>query len=178
MPDATAAAEPPLDPLVEWSVDQGLRVGPYSSGSQAGAIPNSGVLVRPRMINPARSSRVASSLVTVETLPDSDREPSVNGVPARSITRSLSRYGTPANRPGRRPSRPAARASASSYVVEMTALRVGLSASIRSIAASTNSTAVTSPARTRSACAVASIRESSLVSLFTAPPGCRHVVTR
>ena len=28
IPDATAAAEPPLDPPVEWSVFQGLRAGP------------------------------------------------------------------------------------------------------------------------------------------------------
>ena len=28
MPDATAAAEPPLEPPVEWSGLQGLRVGP------------------------------------------------------------------------------------------------------------------------------------------------------
>ena len=40
MPDATAAAEPPLDPLVERPVSHGLRAGPNSTGSQAGAIPN------------------------------------------------------------------------------------------------------------------------------------------
>ena len=28
IPDATAAAEPPLEPPVEWSRFQGLRVGP------------------------------------------------------------------------------------------------------------------------------------------------------
>ena len=28
IPAATAAAEPPLDPPVEWSVSQGLRAGP------------------------------------------------------------------------------------------------------------------------------------------------------
>src|ERR1700748_2228185 len=41
MPDATAAADPPLDPLVERPVSHGFRVGPNSAGSQAGAIPNS-----------------------------------------------------------------------------------------------------------------------------------------
>jgi hypothetical protein len=45
MPDATAAAEPPLDPLVDSCGSHGLRTGPNSTGSQAGAIPNSGVLV-------------------------------------------------------------------------------------------------------------------------------------
>src|SRR6516225_10656493 len=41
IPDATAAAEPPLDPLVESCGFHGLRAGPKSAGSQAGAIPNS-----------------------------------------------------------------------------------------------------------------------------------------
>src|SRR6478736_8618334 len=50
MLDATAAAEPPLDPLVDSCGSHGLRTGPNSTGSQAGAIPNSGVLVLPRMI--------------------------------------------------------------------------------------------------------------------------------
>ena len=52
MPDATAAAEPPLEPLVEYAVSHGLRVGPCSTGSHAGAIPNSGVFVLPA--SPAR----------------------------------------------------------------------------------------------------------------------------
>ena len=46
-PGATAAADPPLDPLVERSRSHGLRVGPNSTGSQAGAMPNSGVFVLP-----------------------------------------------------------------------------------------------------------------------------------
>ena len=61
MPDATAAAEPPLDPLVDSCGSHGLRTGPNSTGSQAGAIPNSGVLVLPRMTRPARRRRTTSS---------------------------------------------------------------------------------------------------------------------
>src|SRR5215472_14902880 len=55
-PAATAAAEPPLDPPVEWPRFQGLRVGPYASGSVVGSVPSSGVLVRPRMMSPAAFS--------------------------------------------------------------------------------------------------------------------------
>ena len=53
MPDATAAAEPPLEPPVLCSVFQGLRVGPKQCGSVVGRMPNSGVLVLPRMTRPA-----------------------------------------------------------------------------------------------------------------------------
>src|ERR1700745_638612 len=45
MPDATAAAEPPLDPLVERPVFHGLRVGPNSTGSPGGALPEPGGVV-------------------------------------------------------------------------------------------------------------------------------------
>src|SRR5204863_335134 len=45
--DATAAAEPPLDPPTMRSVFHGLRVGPNVSGSVVGESPNSGVLVLP-----------------------------------------------------------------------------------------------------------------------------------
>src|SRR5690242_10146668 len=99
MPDATAAADPPLDPLVERSRSQGLRVGPNRAGSQAGAIPNSGVLVLPRTTRPARRRRTLSSWSTVETLPARTRDPSVTRTPAISQARSFSRNGTPAKGP-------------------------------------------------------------------------------
>ena len=54
MPDATAAAVPPLDPPELCSVFQGLRVGPKACGSVVGRMPNSGVFVLPRMTRPAR----------------------------------------------------------------------------------------------------------------------------
>src|SRR5262245_20906720 len=51
---ATAAPEPPLEPPDDRVGSQGLRVGPWATGSVVGAIPNSGVLVLPRTISPAR----------------------------------------------------------------------------------------------------------------------------
>ena len=53
MPDATAAAEPPEEPPVEWSVFHGLRDGPKRRGSVVGRIPSSGVFVLPQMTKPA-----------------------------------------------------------------------------------------------------------------------------
>src|SRR5689334_6773258 len=61
IPDATAAADPPLDPLVERCVSHGLRAGPNSTGSHAGARPNSGVLVLPSITRPALRKRTTSS---------------------------------------------------------------------------------------------------------------------
>src|SRR5215470_5155354 len=52
--DATAAAVPPLEPPVVFVVSHGLRLGPNRAGSLVGKIPNSGVLVLPTMIRPAR----------------------------------------------------------------------------------------------------------------------------
>jgi len=59
MPAATAAAEPPLDPPVEWPVFQGLAVGPYASGSVVMVRPNSGVFVRPKFTKPSSANIVA-----------------------------------------------------------------------------------------------------------------------
>ena len=42
IPLATAAAEPPEEPPVVWSVFHGFRVGPYESGSVVIVVPNSG----------------------------------------------------------------------------------------------------------------------------------------
>src|SRR5262245_2394471 len=52
-PAATAAAEPPLEPPVEWSRFHGLWLAPYASGSVVTERPSSGVLVFPRQIRPA-----------------------------------------------------------------------------------------------------------------------------
>ena len=53
IPDATAAAEPPEEPPVEWPVFHGLRVGPKRWGSVVGRIPSSGVFVLPQITKPA-----------------------------------------------------------------------------------------------------------------------------
>src|ERR1700728_2664263 len=56
---ATAAQEPPLDPAGVRVTSQGLRVGPQASGSVVGTEPNSGELVRPRLMKPAALMRRA-----------------------------------------------------------------------------------------------------------------------
>ena len=53
MPDATAAAEPPEEPPVEWPVFHGFHDAPKRRGSVVGKIPSSGVFVLPQMTNPA-----------------------------------------------------------------------------------------------------------------------------
>src|SRR5512147_1111131 len=50
---ATAAAEPPLEPLEVRPRFQGFRVGPNSSGSVTWVTPSSGVLGLPKMTSPA-----------------------------------------------------------------------------------------------------------------------------
>src|SRR5687768_7070048 len=67
MRDATAEAEPPLDPPTMRSVFHGLRVAPNVSGSVVGDKPNSGVFVLPAKMNPARRNRAVSSLSEGET---------------------------------------------------------------------------------------------------------------
>ena len=53
MPEATAAADPPLEPPVECPAFHGLLVAPYASGSVVGRIPSSGVFVFPTNTKPA-----------------------------------------------------------------------------------------------------------------------------
>ena len=157
-PAATAAPEPPLEPLVDRLTSQGLRAGPNSTGSQVGAIPNSGQFALPTITRPARRSRTTSSESNDEALSRRNTEPSVNLVPLASATRSLSRYGTPANGP----LTPAfTRAAASSNIGVTTAFSCGFSRSIRPIAHSTSSAAVTSPRRTSSAWPLASSAATS-----------------
>jgi len=53
IPDATAAADPPLEPPGERVTSQGFFVGPYASASLVAVSPNSGVAVLPRNTSPA-----------------------------------------------------------------------------------------------------------------------------
>jgi hypothetical protein len=62
IPDATAAAEPPLEPPVERPVSQGFRAAPYAAGSVVGRIPSSGVFVLPMKTKPASRKRRASQV--------------------------------------------------------------------------------------------------------------------
>src|SRR5664280_2390691 len=59
MPAATAEPAPPLDPPEVWPVFQGLRVTPNRSFSVTVIDPNSGVLVRPVRMKPARTNASA-----------------------------------------------------------------------------------------------------------------------
>ncbi len=79
--------------------------------------------------------------------------------PSTSATRSFSSIGTPASGPAAAAAWPSAR----SNIGVTTALSVGLSASMRSIAASTSSDAVTSPRATNSACAIPSNSARSVI---------------
>ncbi len=60
MPDATAAPAPPLDPPGVCDGFHGLRVAPNRSFSVTVIEPNSGVLVRPVRMNPARRKASAT----------------------------------------------------------------------------------------------------------------------
>ena len=53
IPDATAAAAPPLDPPGVRVVSHGLWVGPHAIGSVVGTLPSSGLFVRPAITSPA-----------------------------------------------------------------------------------------------------------------------------
>ncbi len=79
IPAATAAAEPPEDPPGLWSVSQGFRVAPYSSGSVMPFAPNSGVLVLPKTTSPASSQRWTTAAVSGARTSVSDREPAAVG---------------------------------------------------------------------------------------------------
>src|SRR5258708_35190065 len=62
MPEATAAAEPPLEPPGVRLTSQGLRVGPNASGSVTGPLASSGRFVFPMKMNPAARSLLAREL--------------------------------------------------------------------------------------------------------------------
>ena len=66
MPDATADAEPPLDPPGVRVRSQGLRVAPNARGSVVAPLDSSGTFVLPTITNPAHSNRCVSSVVRVE----------------------------------------------------------------------------------------------------------------
>lgn len=82
IPQATAAAEPPLEPPALCSRLHGLRVGPNSRGSVELANPSSGVLVLPKMTSPARFSRAVISLSWSSTK-------SLNSAPPKVVTAPL-----------------------------------------------------------------------------------------
>src|SRR6266516_2868196 len=82
MPDATAAAAPPLEPPALNSRFHGLRVGPNNFGSAEGERPNFEVLVLPRMTRPARFMRATISLSWLATASRKNAEPADVTAPA------------------------------------------------------------------------------------------------
>ena len=152
MPEATAAAAPPLEPPGVCCGFHGLRVAPNRLFSVTVIDPNSGVLVRPVRMNPARRKARATGSVSVLSPGRAPSEPKVTGWPATG-SRSLMGSGTPAN--GGRSSTPAAMRSpralasarASSSLRQITALSSGLRASTRAREASSTSSGLTSMVR-------------------------------
>ena len=65
IPDATAVPAPPLEPPEVWAGFHGLRVAPNRLFSVTVIDPNSGVLVRPVRMKPARRKASATGSVTV-----------------------------------------------------------------------------------------------------------------
>ena len=169
-PAATAAADPPLEPPGERSRSHGLWVGPKAIGSVVGRMPSSGVFVRPRITSPAARWRPTSvvSMGARQPARASAITPFVHRSPSVRAQRSFTRNGTPRNGPSGSAA-DAAASRARSKVSVTTALSAGLPASIRSIAASTSSAGVASPACTSAACAVASSQRVSSAIELTAP---------
>ncbi len=139
MPAATAAADPPEDPPVECSGFHGLRLGPKATGSVVMVPPNSGVFVRPRVINPAARNDWYRYESAVARTSASLRAwlPSEVGSPAISHPRSFTRNGTPRNGPSG--IAPAASARAASNRSWITALIVGSWRCTLAMASSTSS---------------------------------------
>ncbi len=87
---ATIAAEPPDEPPGERSGRQGLIVAPPKAGSVVGASPNSLVLVRPTITNPARRMRATAALSLAATgCLAKNFDPRVVGWPAQSAMSCL-----------------------------------------------------------------------------------------
>src|SRR5882724_10180353 len=98
MPLASAAPAPPLDPPALFVVSAGFRVMPYTLLYVCEPMPNSGTLVLPMGITPARRSSATSGESVVATRPLKIGEPDVHGSPAAS-SRSLNAHGRPCSGP-------------------------------------------------------------------------------
>jgi len=75
IPEATAAAAPPLDPPGVWSTSHGLRVAPYRLFSVTVTEPNSGVLVLPVRMKPARTRASATGALVSSGRSDAPGDP-------------------------------------------------------------------------------------------------------
>jgi hypothetical protein len=64
MPEATAAAAPPLEPPGVCSVFQGFSAAPYACDSVVGRMPSSGTFVLPIVTKPASRKRAPRKVST------------------------------------------------------------------------------------------------------------------
>ena len=94
MPEAIAAASPPLEPPGVRSKSHELLVRPYRRLSVSHAISSSGVFVTPRMMAPALRKRWTRGASLVATAPARSRVPDSILIPATSIE-LLMLIGTP-----------------------------------------------------------------------------------
>src|SRR6516165_6497445 len=165
MPVATAAAAPPLDPpQVRWRF-QGLIVSPYSSLSVNQRQENSGALVRPITIAPARRRLAIDGLSSTATRLAKAATPFVVAQPFWSVL-ILVVTGTPCNAPTGLPrassrSARSASSSASSESVSTTAFTAGLTDARRARQAATASLLETRRVRIACASLTVSQRQSS-----------------
>src|SRR5690242_13039592 len=101
-PDATDAADPPLEPPGVRSSAHGFFTGPNAEFSFDEPIANSSQLVLPTITAPAASSRCTTVASYGGTKCSSMRDEAVVGIP-RTQMLSLSATGTPASGPSGRP---------------------------------------------------------------------------
>src|SRR6266446_1384905 len=101
MPEATAAAAPPLDPPAVRSVFQGLRVAPHARVSVESVAPHSGTVLCASVIRPAARNFAATYEVDCATIFASLNgfHPQLNGSPSIVWSRSFIRNGTPRKTP-------------------------------------------------------------------------------
>ena len=150
MPEATAAADPPLEPPGTRPVFHGLRGLGRVACCEVIPQPNSWERVTPTITAPAARSRRTSSASTSDTRPARTSEPWSPVAPATSNS-SLTPTGTPCSGPRETPRRNSvvrARASATAWVAvtQAKALKVPSRHSIRSSAAASTSLGSVSPA--------------------------------
>ena len=143
-PEATAAPEPPDDPPGVRSVFHGFLVTPHSGLSVKLSYANSGVVVLPTMIAPARARRRTMSASSPGTQCSYIFEPRVVVLPAVGVT-SLIATGSPCMGPSAAPDAAAssasrARARASSANTKQKQLSLGFSSSMRARQFSISST--------------------------------------
>src|SRR5688572_2763065 len=146
MRDATAAAEPPLDPPGVRVTSHGFFDGPNAEFSVDNPMANSSRLVLPTMTAPAASRRSTTVALYGGTKPCRILDEAVVGTPAVHML-SLRAIGTPCSGPAGRPAASSrlARSRARSAITVLKAEIFGSSCLIRASESSHAATAVVCP---------------------------------